>query len=129
VRCFVAEVSTSIEHLDHAVQTAGAISDGMEGTLNIGLHGSIASGFLAGLRRRYQADYPAIEQTVIEGRSSEAIALVANALRECGARGKMIRQADGDFRPAYAPRRVGTIRPNPAIPIAELDQGIIRARG
>lgn len=75
-RRFVAEVAAGIEQLDYAIRTAGAISDGAESTLNIGLHSSIASGFLADLRRRYRADYPTIRQSVIEGRSSETIAQV-----------------------------------------------------
>lgn len=73
---FVAEVATGIGHIDLAVQTAGAISSGTEGRLAIGLHSSIAGGFLADLRRRYRSVYPAIEQSVVEGRSSETIAMV-----------------------------------------------------
>lgn len=73
---FVAEVSTGIGHLDHAVRTAGAISSGAEGRLTIGLHASIASGFLADLRGRYRATYPKVEQVITEGRSSETVALV-----------------------------------------------------
>ena len=44
-RHFVAEVSTGIAQLDHAVRTAGALCDGAEGHLAIGLH----SGFGAGI--------------------------------------------------------------------------------
>jgi DNA-binding transcriptional LysR family regulator len=42
-RSFVAEVAAGIEHLDHAIKTAGAISSGAIGRLHIGLHSSIAS--------------------------------------------------------------------------------------
>lgn len=73
---FVREVSTGIRHLSQAVRTAGAISDGAEGLLAIGLHTSIAFGFLADLRNQFRALYPKVEQTIIEGRSSETIALV-----------------------------------------------------
>lgn len=73
---FVTEVAAGIGHIDLAVQTAGAISSGTEGQLAIGLHSSIAGGFLADLRRRYRSIYPTIEQSVIEGRSSETIAMV-----------------------------------------------------
>ena len=52
------------------------MSEGVEGTLNIGLHSSIASGFLANLRREYRASYPMIQQSVLEGRSTETIAMV-----------------------------------------------------
>ncbi len=41
-RIFVAEVAAGIEHLDHAIKTAGVIADGIVGHLGIGLHSSIA---------------------------------------------------------------------------------------
>jgi DNA-binding transcriptional LysR family regulator len=69
-------VSSGLAQLDHAVRTAGAMIDGTEGHLSIGLHSPIAVGFLADLRRQYRATYPMIEQSVLEGRSSEIIALV-----------------------------------------------------
>lgn len=75
-RCFIAEVSAGIEYLDQAVQTVGALSNGVEGHLNMGLHASIAFGFLADLRGRFRTDYPNVEQTIIEGRSAETIAMV-----------------------------------------------------
>jgi DNA-binding transcriptional LysR family regulator len=75
-RHFVTEVSSGLAQLDHAVRTAGAMIDGTEGHLSIGLHSPIAVGFLADLRRQYRATYPMIEQSVLEGRSSEIIALV-----------------------------------------------------
>ena len=75
-RHFVAEVSAGIAQLDHAVRTAGARLDGTEGSLAIGLHSPIAAGFLADLRRQYRACYPMIEQSVLEGRSSETITMV-----------------------------------------------------
>lgn len=75
-RRFVVEVSAGIAQLDHAVRTAAATSNGLEGRLTIGLQSPIAVGFLADLRRRYRASYPMIEQSVMEGRSSETVALV-----------------------------------------------------
>ena len=72
-RSFIAEVAAGIEHLDHAVKTAGAISAGTVGRLRIGLHSSIAAGFLADLRRRYRDEYPDIEQVIAEGRSADTI--------------------------------------------------------
>lgn len=75
-RRFIEEVSVGIGHLDCAVRTAGAMLDGTEGYLAIGLHSPIAAGFLADLRRQYRTSYPMIEQSVLEGRSSETIALV-----------------------------------------------------
>lgn len=75
-RHFVEEVATGIDQLNHAVRTAGAISNGTEGKLAIGLQSSIAGGFLADLRRRYRAAYPMIEQSVSEGRSAEMTTLI-----------------------------------------------------
>lgn len=75
-RRFIAEVSAGIAQLDHAVLTAGALSEGAEGQLVIGLHSPIAVGFLADLRRRFRTTFPMIEQLVMEGRSSETIAMV-----------------------------------------------------
>jgi DNA-binding transcriptional LysR family regulator len=75
-RHFVAEVSAGIAQLDHAVRTAGATLQGNDGHLAIGLHSPIAAGFLADLRRQYRVTYPMIEQSVLEGRSSETVALV-----------------------------------------------------
>ncbi|WP_018390164.1 LysR family transcriptional regulator [Ancylobacter sp. FA202] len=72
-RCFVKEVSAGIEHLDLAVKTAGAIATGTAGHLHIGLHSSIAAGFLGDLRRRYRQDYPNIELVIAEGRPAETI--------------------------------------------------------
>lgn len=75
-RRFVAEVSIGIDHLDQAVRTARAVFNGAEGRLAIGLHTSVAFGFLADLRRRYRVAYPKIEQIIAEGKSSEMIAMV-----------------------------------------------------
>ncbi|TCP89735.1 LysR family transcriptional regulator [Rhizobium sp. PP-CC-2G-626] len=75
-RSFVAEVAVGIEHLDHAVKTAGAISTGLVGRLSIGLHSSIAAGYLADLRRRYRQEHPNIELVIAEGRSADTITQV-----------------------------------------------------
>lgn len=75
-RHFVAEITAGIAQLDHAVRTAGAMLDGTEGHLAIGLHSPIAGGFLADLRRQYRAVYPMIEQSVVEGRSADTVAMV-----------------------------------------------------
>lgn len=72
-RSFIAEVATGVEHLDHAIKTAGAISTGVVGQLHIGLYSSIAAGFLANLRRRYREEYPNVEQVIAEGRSADTI--------------------------------------------------------
>ena len=75
-RRFVAEVATGIDHLDHAIRTAGAISSGATGQLAIGLISSIAGGFLADLRASFRAEHPDVEQIVTEGPSAQTVALV-----------------------------------------------------
>ncbi|GAC88762.1 LysR family transcriptional regulator [Gluconobacter thailandicus NBRC 3257] len=75
-RCFVAEVSTGIAKIDHAVRRVGALMDGAEGHLSIGLYSPISTGFLADLRRKFRTNYPMIRQSVLEGNESEIIALV-----------------------------------------------------
>ncbi|MEH3116651.1 MAG: LysR substrate-binding domain-containing protein [Methylorubrum populi] len=75
-RRFVAEVSTGIGYLDHAVRTAGAASSGSSGRLAIGLISSIAGGFVADLRCRFREAYPDVEQVVIEGPSARTVTLV-----------------------------------------------------
>lgn len=75
-RQFVAEVSTGIAQLDHAVRTAGTVSSGTTGRLAIGLISSIAGRFLADLRTRFRTEFPAVEQIVLEGPSTQTVALV-----------------------------------------------------
>lgn len=75
-RRFVTEVATGIGHLDHAVRTAEAVSSGVIGHLSIGIISSIAGGFLAKLRTRFRAEFPNVEQNVVEGPSAQTVALV-----------------------------------------------------
>ena len=72
-RVFVAEIAIGIEHLNHAVSMAGAISTGSVGRLHIGLHSSIAAGFLADLRRRFREEHPNVELVIIEEKSTETV--------------------------------------------------------
>jgi DNA-binding transcriptional LysR family regulator len=48
-RQFLEHVATGIEHLEHAVRTAGAVARGEQGRLRIGLYSAVAAGFLAEL--------------------------------------------------------------------------------
>ncbi|WAC61280.1 LysR family transcriptional regulator [Brevundimonas sp. SL130] len=75
-RIFVAEIAVGIEQLDHAIKIAGVVSTGTVGRLSIGLHSSIASGFLADLRGRFRETYPNIEHVIVEGRSAQTISQV-----------------------------------------------------
>jgi len=78
-RSFITEVAAGISHLDLAIKTAGAVLNGAIGHLSIGLLSSIASGFLADLRRRYRDEHPEIELDIFEGRSDEIIRQVREA--------------------------------------------------
>jgi len=78
-RNFITEVAAGIGHLDFAIKTAGATLSGAVGHLSIGLLSSIASGFLADLRRRYRDEHPEIEVALFEGRSDEIIRRVREA--------------------------------------------------
>lgn len=70
---FLEHVATGIEHLDHAVRTAGAISRGQQGRLRIGLYASIAAGFLAELLGQFRELHPTVELQVTEGRARDTI--------------------------------------------------------
>lgn len=70
---FLEQVATGIEHLDHAVRTAGAISRGEQGRLRVGLYASIAAGFLAELLGQFRELHPAINLQITEGRARDTI--------------------------------------------------------
>ncbi|MEH3036035.1 MAG: LysR family transcriptional regulator [Sphingomonas adhaesiva] len=105
-RKFVAEVSASIEQLDHAVRTAGAVSHGFEGSIGIGLQSPIASGFLFDLRQRFRTSYPTIEQAIIEGRSSEIVALVRDGKLDVAFVAGAVRAPDCHTRQLWSERMV-----------------------
>jgi len=75
-RPFIAEVATGIGHIDNAIRTAGAFSSGMTGQIAIGLISSIAGSFLANLRAHFRAEFPNVEQIVMEGPSTQTVAMV-----------------------------------------------------
>lgn len=75
-RYFLAHVATGIEHLDHAVKTAGAIAKGQQGRLHIGLYSPIASGFLGELLHGFRDLHPAIDVRITEGRARDTIRAV-----------------------------------------------------
>jgi DNA-binding transcriptional LysR family regulator len=70
---FLEHVATGIEHLDHAVRTAGAIARGEQGRLSVGLYSSIAAGFLAELLSQFREQYPAVDLQIAEGRARDTI--------------------------------------------------------
>ena len=78
-RHFLEHVATGIEHLEHAVRTAGAVARGEQGRLRIGLHSAVAAGFLAELLGRFRELHPAVELQITEGRARDTIREVREA--------------------------------------------------
>lgn len=72
-RLFVERVSAGVEHLDHAVKSAGMAALGEGGRLRIGVHGLIPHSFLANLIGRYRSIYPGIEMEIAESTAREAL--------------------------------------------------------
>ena len=70
---FLEHVATGIEHLDHAVRTAGTIARGEQGRLRVGLHLSIAAGFLAELLGQFRELHPTVDLQISEGRARDTI--------------------------------------------------------
>lgn len=66
-RLFVERVAVGVDHLDHAVKTAGMAASGECGRLRIGIHALIPRSFLAELIGRYKEDHPGIEVEITEG--------------------------------------------------------------
>ena len=72
-RLFVERVAAGVEHLDHAVKSAGMAALGECGRLRIGVHGLIPHSFLANLIGRYRSIYPGIEVEIAESTAREAL--------------------------------------------------------
>ncbi len=78
-RHFLEHIATGLDHLDHAVRTAGAIARGEQGRLRVGLYSSIAAGFLAELLGQFREQHPAVDLQIIEGRARDTIREVREA--------------------------------------------------
>jgi DNA-binding transcriptional LysR family regulator len=76
---FLEHVATGIEHLDHAVRTAGAIARGERGRLRVGLYSSMAAGFLDELPGQFREQHPAVDLQIIEGRARDTVREVRDA--------------------------------------------------
>lgn len=72
-RLFVERVSAGVEHLDHAVKSAGMAALGECGRLRVGVHGLIPHSFLANLIGRYRSIYSGIEMEIAESTAREAL--------------------------------------------------------
>lgn len=78
-RLFVEQVSIGIDQLDRAVKTAGTLARGEQGTVRIGVHAFVPSGFLADLLSRYRALYPGVDLEIVEGSARETMMQVRDA--------------------------------------------------
>lgn len=72
-RHFVERIATGVDHLDHAVKTAGMAAAGELGRLRIGIHALIPRSFLAALIAQYREDHPGIEVEITEGTARDAV--------------------------------------------------------
>lgn len=72
-RLFVERVSVGVDHLDHAVKTAGMAASGECGRLRIGIHALIPRSFLADLIAQYREAYPGIEVEITEGTARDTV--------------------------------------------------------
>lgn len=72
-RLFVERVSVGVDHLDHAVKTAGMAASGECGRLRIGIHALIPRSFLADLIAQYREDHSGIEVEITEGTARDTV--------------------------------------------------------
>ena len=66
---FLEHVDTGIEHLDHAVRTAGAIARGEQGELRVGLFLADRSGLSCRALGQFRELHPTIDLQIAEGRA------------------------------------------------------------
>lgn len=72
-RHFVERVAAGVDHLDHAVKTAGMAMAGECGRLRIGIHALTPGSFLAKLVAQYRENHPGIEIEITEGTARDAV--------------------------------------------------------
>lgn len=72
-RHFVEGVTVGIDHLEHAVKTAGAFAHGDLGRIRIGVYALTPGGFLDDLLTRYRKAHPRIAIEIIEGTARDII--------------------------------------------------------
>ena len=72
-RHFVERVAVGIDHLDHAVKTAGSLASGERGYLRISAYALISNGFLAGLLNRYRELHPGVDIEIAECKAGDAV--------------------------------------------------------
>ncbi|WP_324695170.1 LysR family transcriptional regulator [Novosphingobium sp. RL4] len=72
-RHFVEEVAIGIDHLNHALKTAGLRARGEHGHLRVSAYALISNGFLADLLNRYRELHPGVDIKITECRAGDAV--------------------------------------------------------
>ena len=72
-RHFVDEVAIGIDHLNHALKTAGLLARGEHGNLRISAYALISNGFLADLLNRYRELHPGVDIKIAECSAGDAV--------------------------------------------------------
>lgn len=72
-RHFVEQVAVGVDHLDHAIKTAGLLARGEHGHLRISAYALISNGFLADLLNRYRELHPGVDIEIAECKAGDAV--------------------------------------------------------
>jgi DNA-binding transcriptional LysR family regulator len=72
-RHFVENIAVGIDHLEHAVKTAGAFAQGELGRIRVGVYALTPGSFLDDLLSRYRKNYPGIVIEITEGTARDII--------------------------------------------------------
>jgi len=118
-RHFLEHVATGIEHLEHAVRTAGAVARGEQGRLRIGLYSAVAAGFLAKLLGQFRELHPAVDLQIIEGRARDTIREVREARLDVAFVVGVPPAGDGHSKPLWTEGRAGAVREGHPLAAAE----------
>lgn len=73
-RHFVERIAVGIDHLDHAVKTAGMVAQGSHGYMRIGVPAMISGSFLAELLGVFRERHPSVSLEITEGTARDAVA-------------------------------------------------------
>ena len=71
-RHFVERIAAGVDHLDHAVKTAGMHARGEQGVLRIGVYALVAGGFLDTLLERFRARHEHLALEITESTALDA---------------------------------------------------------
>lgn len=72
-RHFVEKITIGLDHLDHAVKTAGMVARGEHGRMRIAVPAIISGSFLAELLRLFRQRHPGVSLEITEGTARDAV--------------------------------------------------------